>query len=203
MIFAYPTSPHVRLHGPKGYKDYKSFKPWLRDEFSFRCVFCLVRERWYPPLGADVFAVEHLLPRREAPDRECDYENLLYACQQCNSCKGEQWPVPDPCREPYGQHVRVRDDGIIEGLTKDGQRLIRILRLDRADLTACRREFLRLERIAQENPGSDTAALFQDKLRYPDDLPDLARLRPPGGNHRPEGIRQSHFARKQELPTVY
>jgi hypothetical protein len=77
MIFDYASSPHQRRHGPLGYVDYQSFKPCLRDEFSFRCVFCLLRERWSAPFGADVFVVEHLIPRTEAPERQCDYENLL------------------------------------------------------------------------------------------------------------------------------
>ena len=34
----YPTDRHERQHGSLGYTDYKSFKPWLRDEFRFRCV---------------------------------------------------------------------------------------------------------------------------------------------------------------------
>lgn len=42
-------------------------------------------------------------------------------------------------------------------------------------------------------------------LAYPNSLPDLARLRPPGGNERPTGIVQSHFARRMrgELSAVY
>jgi hypothetical protein len=48
MAFVYPTTPYSRRHGPLGYTDYKVFKPWLRDEFSFYCVFCLVRERLVP-----------------------------------------------------------------------------------------------------------------------------------------------------------
>ncbi len=37
-LFVYPTLPHVRRHGPRGYADYPSYRPWLRDEFAFRCV---------------------------------------------------------------------------------------------------------------------------------------------------------------------
>lgn len=44
--FIYPAVPHVRRHGPMGYADVTSFRPWLRDEFSFRCVYCLLREQW-------------------------------------------------------------------------------------------------------------------------------------------------------------
>jgi hypothetical protein len=39
-------------------------------------------------------------------------------------------------------------------------------------------------------------------MGFPLDLPDLARLTPPGGNSRPEGVAKSFFARKQcgDLP---
>jgi len=75
MIFCYPDSPYVRRHGPQGYRDYRSFKPWLRDEFGFRCVYCLWRERWYAD-GADTFAVDHFIPLSSRPDLICDYDNL-------------------------------------------------------------------------------------------------------------------------------
>ena len=44
--FVYPSTPHQRRHGPRGYADYGTYRPWLRDEFCFRCVFCLLREQW-------------------------------------------------------------------------------------------------------------------------------------------------------------
>jgi hypothetical protein len=61
---AYPNAPHVRKHGPKGYNPYKSYDQWLRDEFTFRCVYCLEREIWYPNRGA-AFAVEHVLSKSD------------------------------------------------------------------------------------------------------------------------------------------
>ncbi len=42
--FRYPDGPHQRRHGPRGYASYESYRPWLRDEFAFRCVYCLTRE---------------------------------------------------------------------------------------------------------------------------------------------------------------
>ena len=41
-------------------------------------------------------------------------------------------------------------------------------------------------------------------MAYPDDLPDLAKLRP-RQNWKPEGIAKSHFARRErnELPEAY
>lgn len=56
--FQYPIGKHVCRHGPVGYADPQRYKPWLRDEFHFRCVYCLCRERWVPD-GEDAFSVEH------------------------------------------------------------------------------------------------------------------------------------------------
>ena len=57
--FEYPTEPHRRRHGPRGYAAAESFRPWLRDEFSFRCVYCLRRETWTIRKGE--FVIEHFV----------------------------------------------------------------------------------------------------------------------------------------------
>ena len=46
--FTYPVTPHVRRHGPSGYANHAEFRQWLRDEFAFSCVYCLLREVWVP-----------------------------------------------------------------------------------------------------------------------------------------------------------
>lgn len=48
MPFRFAAAPHVRKHGPGGYEMYQSYKDWLRDEFTFRCVYCLEREHGIP-----------------------------------------------------------------------------------------------------------------------------------------------------------
>jgi hypothetical protein len=73
-VFAYASTEHQRRHGPRGYTNYRAYKPWLRDEFTFRCVYCLSRERWYPN-GHEGFAVDHLIPRSAAPDEACPFAN--------------------------------------------------------------------------------------------------------------------------------
>lgn len=42
-------------------------------------------------------------------------------------------------------------------------------------------------------------------MGFPDDLPDLASRRPPGGNSKPEGVEHSFLARRQsgELEAMY
>src|SRR3712207_1265694 len=96
MVFEYPSEPHVRRHGPAGYAVYEAYKPWLRDEFVFRCAYCLFRERWYPD-GQASFSADHFVPPVVAPDRSLDYDNLIYACVRCNSRKRENL-VLDPCQ---------------------------------------------------------------------------------------------------------
>lgn len=203
-FFAYSPLPHTRRHGPSGYGAYQSFKPWLRDEFTFRCVFCLLRERWCG-LEADCFGVEQLSPRSRTPELEWSYENLVYACAKCNSTKSTQASLLDPCAVGYGVHLFVNADGTVAGLTKRGTRLIRALRLNRSQLLRVRRFFLDLAVKADENPTGEAADILHWLLRFPEDLPDLASLRPPGGNTRPDGVPTSYFAQRQrdELPATY
>jgi hypothetical protein len=197
--------PALRRHGPAGYAEYQSYKPWLRDEFAFTCVFCLVREKWFLPFGADLFSVEHVAPRRVAPERECDYENLVYACVSCNSNKADQHPLLDPTQEAYGDHLRVSKNGALEALTAAGGRLIQALKLNRPALCSYRLGLLRLARAARQHPAGEGAARFRALMAFPDDLPDLASLRPPSGNTRPDGVQACYFAQRQrgELPATY
>jgi 5-methylcytosine-specific restriction endonuclease McrA len=68
-----------------GYADYASYRPWLRDEFSFRCVYCLLREQWGRVRGA--YDIDHFLPVVNHVGLALDYENLVYACTTCNTAK--------------------------------------------------------------------------------------------------------------------
>ena len=166
---------HVRKHGPIGYKEWESYRPWLRDEFDFRCVFCLRREIWDQRRA--VFAIEHLVPRKLAPERALDYTNLVYACGSCNSAKSAQ-SAPDPCDHTYDKLVEVQDDGTIQALNAEGRRLIRTVCLDDAKTTAWRRSLIENFRCyAKYEP-----ALYRERLGFPDDLPDLSKCVPPGGN---------------------
>ena len=107
--FAYPTTHHLRRHGPKGYQDYGDYKPFLRDEFTFRCVYCLERETWYPNRDAS-FSADHFEPKVLNPDRETDYENLLYACTRCNSFKQATTIFLDPTKVALADHLGVKKD---------------------------------------------------------------------------------------------
>ena len=203
--FAYPAAPHARRHGPAGYRDPADYKPWLRDEFTFRCVYCLEREAWAAD-RADSFSVDHFAARSTDPALAGDYDNLVYACTRCNSNK-QAGPVPlDPARVAFADHLAVTADGRLVGQTTDEADLVDVLRLNESPALDNRREALLLLRLEREQPDNPVVhALFVAAFGYPADLPDLGRLRPPGGNARPEGVAGSHYARREkgELPEVY
>jgi hypothetical protein len=197
MIFHYSDSPHDRRHGPQGYRDYRSFKPWLRDEFSFRCAYCLWRERWCAE-GADAFSADHLLPQSSHPDLICDYDNLVYACCRCNSVRQDLGVPLDPCRDAFAEHLEVQDDGSIRGLTPEGEEQIRICRLDRPKLTRARGEILQMIQVLEQCASPKARELLRSLHAPPDHLPNLAVLRPPGGNSRPKGIGESYLVQREQ-----
>lgn len=196
--FAYPQTPHSRRHGPQGYENYESYRPWLRDEFSFCCVYCLTRERWGK--GALEFQNDHLVPQSLSSSDILDYDNLLYACATCNRMKTDATGIPDPCKIAYAQCLQVNENGTITALNNQGRLLIKILRLDNHENTEYRRLILEIIKLAQNEKSS----VYSYLMGFPDNLPDLTRKRPPS-NSKPQGISESFFARRKrnELPKIY
>ena len=174
-------------------------RDWLRDEFEFRCVFCLSREAWGTFVG--VWDIDHLLPRVIRPDLALEYDNLLYACHGCNLCKRAHI-FPDPSQQAYGQHLRVDHDGKIHGKTPEGRRMIRLLKLDRSTARRYRWLKIREERsLAQTDP--EAHRVF---MGYPDELPDIEALdKEVPRNNRSAGVAESCLARRKRgvLPETY
>jgi hypothetical protein len=196
--FDYPLASHQRRHGPRGYSQPESYQPWLRDEFSFRCVYCLIREQWGRVTGE--FDVEHFRPQAIYPELATVYDNLLYACGRCNGAKGDR-VVPDPCEALTANQVRLLPDGSFEGRSSEALSLIAKLGLNSPQMKRWRLIWIRNVQLARENDDQQYDRLMQ----YPDELPDLSRLRPPGGNTRPGGIVQSCLSQRErgELPGTY
>ncbi len=140
--FAYPAVAHVRRHGPRGYADYDSYRPWLRDEFAFRCVYCLLRETWGPFKG--MYALDHFLPVAARPDLALEYDNLLYGCVSCNLSKGKQ-EAPDPLTSLLDPGVQVAEDGTIQATTPAARKLIEVVGLDRPRLREFRELWVSLD----------------------------------------------------------
>lgn len=196
--FDYPTQKHMRRHGPSGYSDYERYREWLRDEFHFRCVFCLKREQW-GRLHAS-FHIDHFVPQSIDPNRTCEYENLLYVCASCNSIKSDLM-VPSPCEIAFGSCVVVRHDGTVTWKNETGRRLVKQLRLDDRELTEYRKLLLETWMALISSGHLET---YTKWMSYPENLPDL-RAKDPPSNSRPEGVSQCAFERRKrgELPASY
>lgn len=192
MPFAYPRAIHERQHGPQGYAEYSEYRDWVRDEFAFRCVFCLSREVW---LGSSTFFhLDHAVAQKHDSTLTLVYENLLYLCAECNG-KKQAGRLLDPCSIAMSDCLEVNLDGTITAKNDAGRRLVRVLRLDSPDRNSYRRRMITL---------SQDSKYKGDFFCYPQDLPDL-RTRRPKSNTRPHGVENCHFARKErrELPETY
>ena len=198
QAFKYPSKPHIRRHGPKGYRDYRSYRPWLRDDFEYRCVYCLSRETWTKRVSG--FDLDHFVPQKLAPEKATDYSNLVYACSQCNQAKSSG-QLPSPESDAFGKHLTVEDDGSIKALDPKGEIIIAALRLDNDSNNRYRSLILRILRLAHEHDSD----LYREMMGYPEDLPDLSKRQPPEGNSKKDGLLGSAFARgeKGELPDCY
>lgn len=196
--FAYPAQPHQRRHAPRGYARHESFRDWLRDEFAFRCVYCLNREQWVNAKGP--FAIDHFVPTSINPNLALEYDNLLYACVACNLTRGNQL-VPNPLEHLLDSTVDIKADGLLRARSPQAEVIVETLHLnDRAYVVRRERMLTLLGELEHRRP--DLHAIW---LGYPDELPDLGRLRPPAGNGRREGLDQTHYERKKrgELPVSY
>ncbi len=189
MLFTYPKARPHRRHGPYGYSDYQRYRPWLRDEFEFRCVYCLEREIWTKRKRA--FDIDHIVPISQSTDGELDYENLAYSCARCNGVKSDQ-AVQDPFFALTDSSIRADSNGVVTGTTPESKDLIRKLDLNCDDMIKWRCLKLEHETLVQHD-SKKLASL----TRLPEDLPDLSRLnRKP--NTRPEGVSESWYERRKK-----
>lgn len=194
--YQYPNALHVRKHAPAGYTTYESYRDWLRDEFHFRCVYCLYREKWSPPRG--VWHIDHWQSQEDYPEKIVDFGNLIYSCAGCNLAKGKK-KLPNPCTWLISSAVKVYEDGTIEATSIEAKRIIRKLGLDSPEDIEYRSQLIGIYHLKEYDYPK-----FLAWMEYPKNLPDLSRKRPPN-NSRTESINQSFFARRQrgELPEYY
>lgn len=170
--FAYPTSPHTRRHAPPLFTRYQKYKPWLRDEFVFTCVYCLSRETWNR--NSNFYGVEHYKPKSKFEAGRVDYANLLYACNDCNRIKTDKI-LPaylHPEHRGWGKDLKIEDDGCINGLTKRGIAIIKWFELDSEENNRWRRLHLdiyreEMRRLATKAARVRLITLFGFPLNMP------------------------------------
>lgn len=112
--FGYPKEIHRRGANPGPFTDYRTYKPYLRDEFEGTCIYCRLRDSI---VGQASFAVEHHMPQSPFTNRITDWTNLYYACRTCNGAKSNFYPrgtrsridyLPTPCTDRMFDHLRYR-----------------------------------------------------------------------------------------------
>ncbi len=146
------------------------------------------------------FDIDHFQPVALRSDLFLAYDNLVYSCATCNAAKGARL-LPNPETTLVRDCIQVEEDGRLVCRTPEARRLVRMLGLNDVEFVEFRMLWLGIVALAKEHDP----ALWRRLMGYPIDLPDLEALRPPGGNVRPEGVRESSFALKLrgELPEVY
>ncbi len=84
------------------YANYQRYKPHLADDFSHRCAYCNLRDKDI----TTYFEIDHFVPQAEIEKHSgfeyliTDYNNLVYACKQCNSAKSNLFEG-DLKKNPY------------------------------------------------------------------------------------------------------
>src|SRR5665213_225251 len=70
-------------------RPYQEYKEVLREDFLWQCAYCTISEY---EAQAIRMTIDHYEPRKARPDLENNYNNLMYACSDCNSYKGDRCP---------------------------------------------------------------------------------------------------------------
>src|SRR5687767_6767398 len=71
-------------------------KEALLAETHGKCAYCESR------IGSAGFPrIDHIKPRREAPELTFAWDNLTIACEACNGAKGDYWDPRMPLLNPY------------------------------------------------------------------------------------------------------
>ena len=141
------------------YSDYTRYRPFLREDFRFRCAYCLRHEFFVG--GEAGCVIDHHRPQHGPfgrPDLISVYENLYWCCVECNSIKSDTWPSPeelaenrrflDPCQpeDDHNLHWDIEEDGQLRSLTSVGEYTLDKLVLNREGLIYHRQRRLRWER---------------------------------------------------------
>ena len=107
------------------YSHYRSFKPYLRDDFNQRCGYCDDQDCYAG--GTRGCHIDHFKPHsiKEFKSLKESYSNLVYSCPYCNGVKSNKWKdtngFVDPCENEYDNHLKRNDIGEIIYETDQGQ----------------------------------------------------------------------------------
>jgi hypothetical protein len=139
-VLLFPIERQERGPDPGPFKEHRSYKPHLQREFRRKCVYCRTPDGLK---GAEGFSVDHYQPKSRFPHLSLAWSNLFYACNVCNTWKGESVStaelfLPNPCEHRMAEHLQYRG-AEVETYTPHGEWLAELVHLgERREL----REFI-------------------------------------------------------------
>jgi hypothetical protein len=157
--------PHFtrRTTAPVVKGGYRSFRPFVREDFGRCCAYCLFSEILAD--GEENFELDHFRPRSLFPHLLNDFYNIYYSCHPCNLTKRDAWPSPeleergvsfvDLCKEEFAVHFLAKPDGNWEGVTELGSYTIEMLRLNRRHLVTVRKLLAKLGFEVHKQPVTE------------------------------------------------
>jgi hypothetical protein len=169
----------IRRLNPPQFERYQRYKPYLRRDFAYACVYCGLHENEHG--GPQPFTIDHLRPKSRFPKLRNSYFNLLYACSVCNRYKADDWPSDnpladgkgylDPYEHDYDEHFAVDVSFQMISKTPVGSYMVDRLRLNRTMLMK-----LRQLRQIEEDQHNRFVGAFQAAIDRFDALLENTRL---------------------------
>jgi uncharacterized protein (TIGR02646 family) len=106
----FPQELHVRSPDPGPWSEHRSYKSHLQREFHRKCVYCRIPDGLK---GYEGFGIDHYLPKSKFPFLGAAWSNLFYACNVCNTWKGDSVSrperfLPNPCAHRMADHLQYR-----------------------------------------------------------------------------------------------
>lgn len=116
----------------------------VRERARERCEYCGIAQE----LQEATFHIDHVVPRVEGGATTLD--NLALACVSCSLRKGPrraaidpdtgvEAALYDPRSQRWGEHLRLAEDGLLEGLTPTGRATLTLLKMNRPLAVVLRR----------------------------------------------------------------
>jgi hypothetical protein len=148
LVAGESTVPRVTRSAVPAGKDYSDYRPYLRYDFFYSCAYCMITEA---EASAIRFVIDHYEPRQACPELQHEYSNLMYACDPCNTLKGDRCPPAEarvaglrffrPDSDWFADHFRLVDIRLVAE-SRTGWFTIEALDLNRQSLRRLR-EFRR------------------------------------------------------------
>lgn len=135
---------------PAGLK-YPAYRRYLRHDFYYSCAYCTIMESEATSVR---MTIDHYRPSATNPGLIDEYGNLMWACDTCNTRKGDRFPPPEAFADGHRffrpdediRSAHFEDDGVsITSGTNTGRFTINYLDLNRPELRFVRECRSRLE----------------------------------------------------------